>query len=53
MGMDNPKEVEDKLSAMPEYVGNVCESISSKSKISWDNLGEAVAAFERNINYKR
>lgn len=49
MGMDNPKEVEDKLSAMPEYVEMFAKAFPANPKISWDNLGEAVAAFERTL----
>ncbi|MBK7104305.1 MAG: cytochrome-c peroxidase [Ignavibacteriae bacterium] len=49
MGMDNPKEVEDKLTAMPEYVEMFAKAFPSNPKISWDNLGEAVAAFERTL----
>jgi cytochrome c peroxidase len=49
MGMDNPKEVEDKLAAMPEYKEMFAKAFTDNPKISWDNLGEAVAAFERTL----
>lgn len=49
MGMDNPKEVEDKLAAIPEYKEMFAKAFPDNPKISWDNLGEAVAAFERTL----
>ncbi|MFZ1291837.1 MAG: cytochrome-c peroxidase [Melioribacteraceae bacterium] len=49
MGMDNPKEVENKLAAVPEYKEMFAKAFPANPEISWDNLGEAVAAFERTL----
>ncbi|MCB0752515.1 MAG: cytochrome-c peroxidase, partial [Ignavibacteriae bacterium] len=49
MGMDNPKEVENKLAAVSEYKEMFAKAFPDNPKISWDNLGEAIAAFERTL----
>lgn len=49
MGMDNPKEVENKLAALPEYKAMFAAAFPNNPIISWDNLGEAVASFERTL----
>ncbi|TGJ98793.1 cytochrome-c peroxidase [Leptospira langatensis] len=50
MGMPSEVEVEKKLSAIPEYTEAFAKAFpADEKKISYDNIAEAIAAFERTL----
>jgi len=49
MGMTSAKDVVGKLSKVDGYKEDFAKAFPDDPKISWDNLGEAIAAFERTL----
>jgi len=49
MGMPSAEVVVKKLSAIDEYNEAFAKAFPDSPKLSWDNIGEAIAAFERTL----
>jgi len=49
MGMASADDVVKKLSAIDEYKEAFAKAFPDKPKVEWNNLGEAIAAFERTL----
>ncbi len=49
MGMSSAEIVTKKLSAIKEYKEAFAKAFPDNPKVTWDNIGEAIAAFERTL----